>query len=368
MKKNDEFMAQDVENEKVLESKQNACTRGHNLRRMVCVFIICIFAAFGLFYYFKIYEGKFKVEVVADTFEIGDNRNLMKTLKVDSRNIKDFSIVKDGGFTTDKVGNYIVVYDVINKRGNHKELSFTYHVVDTVAPVIKLLDDEVYLAKGSRFEIEQYVSVEDLSETTSEYTGVFDPDKEGNYIIEVFAKDSSGNVSNKEKLHIIVEDRSNCDIRKAKFGETKEVVKRYETSQLVDEEENIIYYKTILNGLEADLFYWFNDQNQLYQVSYKMEDYLIDEDVFISEYNKLVGELTNKYGVPDESTKYNKSSIGLDDGTALWLGDYVQGDRWYLDNMGITTYLGTLGTSEIKFWCLYSSNEYQEEQQENNDL
>ncbi|MBT9777507.1 zinc-ribbon domain-containing protein [Clostridium sp. MCC353] len=326
---------------------------------MVISSLIVITSAASIFYYFKVYEGDFKVEQAQDTFEVGRNQELLKTLKYDTKSIKDITIADDGGFTTGQTGDYTAVFDVINNRRNHRDISFTYHVVDTTAPIIDISKNELFIAKGSSFDLEQYATAQDAGGScTISYSGDFDPDRAGIYNISVFASDPSGNVSDKKNMTITVEDRDNCDIRNANFGESREIVKRYETSELVADEDEILFYKTRFNDVEAKLIYWFNSQDQLYAVGYLMGDALLNHELFISSYDDLTAQLEEKYGAPDEHQKIN-NSVAISEGSALWLGYYGRQDEWYLDNMSIRTLLMSSETNKITFNCIFFSKVYQ---------
>lgn len=338
----------------------NQSSKGRKRAKSITISVIAglviIILGVSLFYYFKVYEGDFMIEQAQETFELGRNQELLKTLKYDSKSIKDITIADDGGFTTDKTGDYTAVFDVMNSRRNHRDISFTYHVIDTTAPEIEISQNELFIARGSLFNLEQYVTVEDLSGTcTIEYSGDFDPDKDGVYNISVYASDASGNLSEKKNMTITVEDRSNCDIRMANFGESREIVKRYETSKLVIDQEDMLVYHTRFNDVEADLVFWFNSQEQLYAVGYLMGEASLNEDMFISKYDSLTALLEEKYGAPDNHKKINNSTL-LNEGSALWLGYYARQDEWNLEHMSIRTFLMSTEANKELFDCIYSSN------------
>lgn len=339
-------------------------------KKVLIGILLCSIIMSALFYYVKIYEGKFDVELVENSFELGETKELIKTLKINSKSIRDLSIIDDGGFTTDEIGDYTVIYDATNDRGNHREFVFTYHVLDTIAPTVELLQSEIYLSKGGTFAIEQYTTARDISDTSIEYEGTFDINSEGSYDIEVFATDSSGNISEKKALHIIVEDRSDCDIRKANFGENKETVRRYETSELLYEGDNFLMYQSslaTLNNMKADLVYIFNSKNELVTVGYSMNDSLVNHELYVTQYDELVDTLDRKYGAADDRKKYDNSG-GLSEGTALWLGYYARQDEWYLDNMTVRTLLQSTESNKITFNCVYYSTIYKKDEMKNDDL
>ncbi len=349
------FCGQTTENNEKEEK-----TKGFKRKRILAVGIgmVCIISGI-LFCYFKIYKGSFKVEQVQDTFELGSEQKLLNSLKYNYKTIRDIEIVNDGGFSTDEMGDYEVVIDVINDRGNHKKFNLNYHVVDTVAPTVKIQEETVYIPKNEEFNLEEYVTAEDLSGScTVDYTGDLNTEVEGTYSISVFATDSSGNTSDGQEVTVIVENRENCDVGDVNFGETKEMVKRYVKDDLLEESDNWLLYYSALNGIDSNAAYYFNSQGQLYEVIHNLGVDIINHDAYIQKYDSLVAALKEKYGEPSNTETVNNSPINLDAGTALWLGYYGRGDEWDLEKFKIITKLYSDESNETTFLCGYISNEY----------
>lgn len=317
--------------------------------------VICAVCIVGILYYFKIYDGGFPVTQVINTYELGSEQDILDSLKYDERKIVDVSIVNRGGFTIDKTGSYTVTFDFINRRKNHKQIPYTYKVEDTIAPELTVEKSEIYVAKGHEFKLDMYASSTDISHTNViKYDEEFDVNTPGTYELNVYAEDESGNKSTAQPVKIIVEDRDNCDINMANFGDSKEIVKRYETHENVEETDGVVNYRIEENGITGNLFYNFNQNGQLCGVTYLFStDYQLDE--YINKYDLFKQGIIEKYGSPSYSDlKYDKTYSPV---TALWLGRYVQYDKWQLDNMEIKSYLMNIN-EDIILAIYYDSKEY----------
>lgn len=317
--------------------------------------VICAICAVGVFYYFKIYDGGFPVSQAVAVYELGSEQDILDSLKYDERKIIDVSIVDKGGFSIDKTGSYTVTFDFINSRKNHKQIPFTYKVEDTIAPELTVNQNEVYVAKGHKFNLHAIASSTDISNTNIvKYDETFDVNVPGTYELNVYAEDGSGNKSATQPVKVVVEDRDNCDVNLANFGDSKEVVKRYETHENVEETDGVVNYRVEENGITGNLFYNFNQNGQLCEVTYLFStDYQLDE--YINKYDLFKQEIIEKYGSPSYSDlKYDKTYSPV---TALWLGRYVQHDKWQLDNMEIKSYLMNIN-EDIILAIYYDSKEY----------
>ena len=131
--------------------------------------------------------------------------------------VKNGTIVsKDKEIDTSKLGNQNLVIEV--KNGNKtKEYKFTINVVDTTKPEIDARS-EITTTVGDEVDLLEGVTVSDNSkeEIKVEIKGEYDYDKEGEYELEYYAKDSSGNeISQKFKL-IVVSDPDNMTFTTSK--------------------------------------------------------------------------------------------------------------------------------------------------------
>lgn len=324
-------------------------------RKLVVGSAICVACIVDAFYYFKIYDGGFPVTQAVDTYELGSEQDILDSLKYDERKIIDVSIVDRGGFSIDKTGSYTVTFDFINSRKNHKQIPYTYKVEDTIAPELTVKQNEIYIAKGHDFNIDDYASSTDTSQTdTIKYDENFDVNTVGNYELNLYAEDDSDNKSETQPVKVIVEDRDNCDVNLANFGETREIVKRYETHDIIEEGEAGIAYSCDDTGLPGYMYYWFTADDKFSGLMYEYET-TYEWDSFLNQYPIFKQDIVEKYGEPATSNEMYDTSLGKS--TSLWLGRYIQRDTWDLDNMEITTQLYN-DNSTVKLVIFYNSKEY----------
>ena len=131
--------------------------------------------------------------------------------------IKNGNIIsKDRQIDTSKLGSQELVIEV--KHGDKiKKYTFTIHVVDTIKPEIDA-NSELTTTVGNEIDLLDGVTVSDNSkeDIKVEIKGNYDFNKEGNYELEYYAKDSSGNeISQKFKL-IVVSDSNNMTFTTSK--------------------------------------------------------------------------------------------------------------------------------------------------------
>ena len=186
------------------------------------------------------------------------------------------------------------------------------------------------------------------------YDETFDVNVPGTYELNVYAEDGSGNKSATQPVKVVVEDRDNCDVNLANFGDSKEVVKRYETHTIVDGENSGVLYSVEEHGLPGYLYYWINKEDELCNVMYDFET-TYEWSSFLNDYSYFKDDLVAKYGEPGESQEnYDKT---LSKENALFLGRYVRRDVWDLDNMKITVQLYT-DNGTTKMIIMFDSKEY----------
>lgn len=261
MDKQDEKIIEAQEDSKTsLQIKKNEniaeCRLGKNDNKVKIIVggAICAICTVLALCYFKIYDGGFPISQVLDTYELGSEQNLLDSLKYDESKIINVSIIDRDGFDTNKAGDYYVTYDVINRRKNHETVAYTYHVIDTIAPELVIDKKEIYCAKGGNFDINDYASAMDKSNIYKiKYDEVFDINTPGTYDLNIYAEDESGNKSMIQPVKVIVEDRDNCDVNLANFGDSKEQVKRYETHEFIDENTDDLMYLIEEHGLDGSL-------------------------------------------------------------------------------------------------------------------
>ena len=131
--------------------------------------------------------------------------------------VKNGSVIsEDKEIDTSKLGRQELAIEV--KNGNKtKKYEFTINVVDTTKPEIDGIS-EITTIVGEKIDLLEGVTVSDNSkeDIKVEIKGDYDFNKEGEYELEYYAKDSSGNeISQKIKL-IVVSDPNNMTFTTSK--------------------------------------------------------------------------------------------------------------------------------------------------------
>lgn len=130
------------------------------------------------------------------------------------------------------------------------------------------------------------------------------------------------------------------DFRSSLWGDSKADVKKSETSQFSDENDDSVVYKTNLAGVDVAVLYQFMD-DKLIQAAYISTESHFNKNDFIDDYNKLKQLLIKKYGDPigdniqwkDDLYKDRKSGWG----TAISIGHLVYGSKWSIGNTKVMT-------------------------------
>lgn len=162
-----------------------------------------------------IFGGKKTDLVLIKDLDVEINSDVTLLSFVDE--VKNGTIVsKDKEIDTSKLGNQNLVIEV--KNGNKtKEYKFTINVVDTTKPEIDARS-EITTTVGDEVDLLEGVTVSDNSkeEIKVEIKGEYDYDKEGEYELEYYAKDSSGNEISKKFKLIVVSDPNNMTFTTSK--------------------------------------------------------------------------------------------------------------------------------------------------------
>lgn len=315
-----------------------------------------------LFYYFIIWEGNFEVSQEISKIELGEPSDFMSTLKYDDTEIVNIDILETN-FNENEVGIYTITYTVTNIRNNKKNLTFTYEVVDTTAPIVYLKENPIYIKKGADFSIDEFVRVDELNAYELLYAGNLDLTQAGSYDIQIIAVDAKGNRSNECNLTVNVENRDNCVIRNVKFGDSREIVKRYEDATFIKEAPTYLQYSVKYgNYFDANVAYVFNTYNQLYSIVFLIDEKHKDYGNYISNFNNISNSLSDKYGEPSEKTVvkgtyYNYCS---DQSQALQNGQVSFFNLWDLEDKTIYEYLANDG--DIYFSVVYESKEIDDQE------
>lgn len=124
---------------------------------------------------------------------------------------------------------------------------------------------------------------------------------------------------------VIVASAENYDVRNVRWGMSKEEVKKREKAELTDEENNVLYYKTMLFGHDYELWYIFDD-DRLVEAQYGN---LFSERKYEEDFEKARKLLTKKYGKPHLTMndgkvcvwKHKHTEVSLarfDNNTSIW--------------------------------------------------
>ena len=162
-----------------------------------------------------IFGGKKTDLILIKDLEVEINSEVTLLSFVDE--VKNGNIIsEDSQIDTSKLGNQDLVIEV--KKGNKtEEFKFTINVVDTTKPEIDG-KSEITTTVGKEVNLLEGVTVSDNSkeEIEVEIKGEYDYDKKGEYELEYYAKDSSGNETTQKFKLIVVSDPDNMTFTTSK--------------------------------------------------------------------------------------------------------------------------------------------------------
>ena len=233
-------------------------------------------------------------------------------------------------------------------------------MTDTVAPELSLLNDTVYIARGSKYNPQDNTEVNDADVCIIETGGDYDLNQEGTYQISLSAKDGSGNISETKTMNLIVENRDDCLFRKVRMGDSAEVVQRYETAELItkqdeDNGESLIVYEDAVEGEDAYIYYQLNDKDQLCCIVVSFIQPHTDYSLYISKFGSITENLNLKYGeAKTEKVKGRLYGYCSSEGEALSIGEVKYRNSWDTEDLSIVLYLGS-DNYEITFSIIYDS-------------
>lgn len=288
--------------------------------------------------------GEPEITQEKDTFELGETVELEKAVVYDVVKVSNVEVKNTGNFNTDKTGSYDVKYTATSVKGKTAEFVFTYNVKDTVAPELTVNKETVDLCVEDEFDINDYASAKDLSECTIDYTGDLDMEKEGEYLITITAQDSSGNISEEKNLTVVVSDRRNADFENAFFGDTADVIKKYEKGIKTHESSDFIMFEGKVAGMACDKTYYLNDSYQFYMGVYGFTAQYSNAASYISDYASLKQKVIKKYGEcmegdDDMQVVNHLAAYCSDNAQALQLGYVEFWSTWETDDAIIELWL-----------------------------
>jgi hypothetical protein len=152
--------------------------------------------------------------------------------------------------------------------------------------------------------------------------------------------------------------------REVKFGASQKEIKKTEKSKLLhtlDEGTKCtLIYQTKVAGLDCEVFYTLvNDK--LLMAAYFFSEEHVNKNLFIDDYNKVLSNLKEKYGEPDDGEKNWSNNLYKNDssewGLAISIGHLTYSDIWNFANGDITTVLKG-DNFKISHFVRYTMNDY----------
>ena len=125
-------------------------------------------------------------------------------------------------------------------------------------------------------------------------------------------------------VDVIKGDRA-FDVRKARWGMTREEVKKSENLQLLSDRKDLVEYKFMLLGIKSRIQYKFQD-NRLASAEYVIEQDDVNPSRFYDDFKALKGFLRQLYNTPVSDEK-------------VWTNDIYKADE---KNWGFAISLGFL--------------------------
>lgn len=150
------------------------------------------------------------------------------------------------------------------------------------------------------------------------------------------------------------------DLRNVRWGMSKSEVMAIETDKLMVEGEKTILYETKVNSKSMNLYYGFNDNDQLCQATFELSVKHTNDNDYISDYDDLKNTLSLKHGKPELDTDVWKNDLYKDSrkdwGFAASIGHYSKTATW--DNDKSSVILVLMGDNyDILVGILYSSKQ-----------
>lgn len=133
------------------------------------------------------------------------------------------------------------------------------------------------------------------------------------------------------------------DFRNARWGMSRDEVKKSEADKLVKDEAQGLGYITSINGDEALLMYVFVD-DKLVRAKYVMlKKFSNNSDYYYQLHEPIKAILIEKYGKPKKESKMWKNNLYRKDpsqiGMAIGMGHYAEFINWENEKTKITAYI-----------------------------
>jgi hypothetical protein len=138
-------------------------------------------------------------------------------------------------------------------------------------------------------------------------------------------KETSDEEDARTALVDVIKGDKAFDVRKSRWGMTKEEVKKTEDLHLLSEDKNMLEYKFVLLGLKSKIQYQFAG-NRLVGAEYVIQQDDVNPSKFYEDFTSLQSYLQQIYGNPVADEK-------------IWMNDIYKGDE---KNWGFAISLGFL--------------------------
>lgn len=155
-------------------------------------------------------------------------------------------------------------------------------------------------------------------------------------------------------------ERTDLNFRTAKWGDSMDVVKAYETAEFYKViDDKALVYKGSVAGLDAGINYFFDPEYGFYMGAYRLTDEHSTGSGYITDFNTLKAAVIEKYGEPTTDDIINISSLAEEHeaGDAFWLGYTVYSATWDLDDFRITMGM-TCDNGEVTCGLFYATNDF----------
>lgn len=187
----------------------------------------------------------------------------------------------DGSIDPARIGRYDLTYRLTDlSDGSSKDVVFTFGVVDTTPPTIRIKQG-IEVSMGSAFDPFEYLTVTDNADTVLpkecfSVEGNVDTSKKGMYELNLTVTDSSGN-SASARMSVTVSDRSavafseiellfsSVDALRAKFGTYEKKVETFDSWTCTTyffpahKVEYAVYALPVASGETVDLVFYEED-------------------------------------------------------------------------------------------------------------
>jgi len=182
----------------------------------IFVFLIIIFLSGGYLMKDRLFSSLLNFNSL--DIEINSNKMLYDLIKFDDNLV---FITNDYKIDTSKLGKQELKIEV-EKDNKRQEVSFTINIIDTEKPIIDGVK-EIIVSTGSKVDLLNGISATDnsLEKLDVLIKGDYNLDKKGEYNLEYYVSDSSGNVA-KKKFVLKVIDLNSAPVSYTEYQKIKD--------------------------------------------------------------------------------------------------------------------------------------------------